>query len=167
MQPDEPWSTWTALAYMVTGSLAVAYADGSAESWVFFVFCYLLAVGTGWMHWRWTPDTQDLDRSGMNASFAALAVLGVGGGPWLMAAWGLLAGGMEWLMEFPNRPLVVAFGSVPLAAMMAAGDWWNAFGAVACFSAGYLMWTLDSDLTHGIWHVFTAAGMYVFFVGVL
>lgn len=165
--PDEPWSTWTAPAYLLAGALGVAYAEGVAESWVFFGFTFLLMAGTGWMHWRWTPDTRDLDRSGMNATFAALAVWGVGGGPILMAVYGLLSAGSEWVLEFENRPLVLAYGSVPLAALIASGAYGDAFGAVACFAAGYTFWLLDTDLPHGIWHILTAAGMFTLFVGVV
>ena len=147
----------TCAAYVVFGLMSGDVVFAIAMCW--------LAVGSALFHGYPTMLTDALDRSGMYAAMAYLALP-----HWSAAAPAAVVGFL-----LPGNVLVPAIGA------LFAGFIWRAWSALPVFALAYVIWNIgkrrwddDGDpvtvpwyarYCHGAWHVLTAYGMWLMRVG--
>lgn len=162
LDPAEPFSALTAWFYPVAGAWIYLVAnDGPA----LFTMLALALLGAGtWAYHTWPQKewARDLDHAGMNAAFMAAATATVGAPWWGVAGNGTAGALAEYIGDFQNYALMG--GLVVL--MVAAGGYGGAslFG-LSCMALGYVAWSFESDIAHGIWHLLTAVGTCFLYLG--
>lgn len=177
MYLQERKAVWTNAAYPAAG----IYAAIQWPFWLSFMFlAVMLYMGaTSWgYHWhtdrnkkkRW----QRLDEGGMYISlwflFVAFLVAGVVP-PWLMAAIGMAVGifmAFNWERFGSFQAVFCLFSSLTVLAAYFHGPlvlWPLAVFILAFITrqVGQRMVFWWKDLTHGIWHLLTAYGFYLFY----
>ncbi len=155
---DFEWvNVLTNVAYAGFGILSGDLLFGTAMCW--------LAVGSGLFHAKRTKVTTAIDHSGMYAAMGTLAV------PyWGTTLWFAVVGAV-----LPGNVLVPAMGFLFILAV------WGAWSALPVFALAYVIWNVgkrrwDDDANpqtapwyarycHGAWHVLTAYGMWMVWVG--
>lgn len=163
--PEDPISTSTAPAYFVMGLLL--YRDlGTPESAVFALCLLALTAGTAAMHYRWSEGTASADHAGMNATYLALLTYGLGGGALAMGV-AALAGAVlvEFVLNHRNRVLmgVCVWGAI--VAGLAGGTPSLTITGVLLMAVGMAFWLMRNDIAHGLWHLLTAPGTALLYLG--
>lgn len=165
IDPDEPISTWTGLAYGVAGVLL--YRELATPEAAVMALCLVaLTAGTVAMHYRWTERTSRADNAAMNATYLALLTFALGGGavPMGLAALGGVA--VEVVFERPNRVLMgVCVWAAIVAGLTGFHPTLTVLGIVL-MAGGFGFWLQKTDLHHGLWHLMTAPGTAFLYLGV-
>lgn len=168
----QPVSTWTALAYVAAG-VVVGFLQGwTLPATVFAAAMALLAAGTAAMHARHGESwAHDLDHAGMNAAYGALATRAATGDGTL-AALAMIAAAVsgallvEAYLDRPNRELMGAFVWVTFVAGVTTGAVPMAVAGLILMGVGFLAHRKGGDYYHAAWHVLTAAGTALLYLGV-
>lgn len=157
---EEPWSTWSAAAYvLVAGALVVR--TGEPAAYVLAACLTVLAIGTALMHAGWTRRRGTLDHAGMQATLCALATLAVGG-PWWLALVGAAGAALalEVWLQVPVRPLMGVWLYVIICGGIVSGAWLPLGLGLGLLALAWGWWWVRGDRAHAMWHVFSAAGFY-------
>lgn len=170
MKADQPLSTYSALFYPIAGGWILAL-DSGLTAWIAFLALVLLGAGTAGYHWRGDDPIEvagvsinlhDLDQAGMNATYMAVATAAVGA-PWWGVAGNSAAGvAAEYLGDYANHALM---GGLVLLTVAAHGYSPMSLFGLGCMALGYVAWSFRTDLTHAIWHLFTAVGTCFLYLG--
>lgn len=165
IQPDEPISTWTGLAYGVVGVL-LWLELGTPEAAVMALCLVALTAGTVAMHYRWTEEASRADNAAMNATYLALLTLALGGGAVPMGLAALGGAALEVWTDRPNRVLmgVCVWGGI-VAGMVGSASTLTVSGVIL-MTAGFFFWLQKSDVSHGLWHLLTAPGTALLYLGI-
>jgi predicted membrane channel-forming protein YqfA (hemolysin III family) len=174
--PVEPINTYTNLAYLAAGWVALRSVGGGPAT-VFFVAMAFLCFGSAIYHGVKTRWSARWDHGGMYAVMGGLAFyVVVIGHPW--EAWITLAGAalggiaLAWFLEgkvIARMALLLALISV---GVFTSGNSTLGLYSLGLFVAAIIVWLTDKytgvlgRVGHGLWHVLTAAGIAVMFAAI-
>lgn len=166
----------TCQAYVSAGLACVVYKP-TAAGWVFGGWMVWLGVASAIYHAReGSLKGLRLDHASMYGTFVALAIYTGTDHPqaWIaMLAGGLLVG---WLYAGqPDRlvvvsmtilePMMVVLGCLAGVFVLYAGVWQVALSAALLVAVGWWVWHRDGQWAHGTWHILTATGIMLLFLG--
>ena len=177
--PVEPRNAYSNVSYLLAG-LAVVWASGGRFSAAVLALALVsLGLGSALYHGLKTPWAVQMDRAGMYAVFAALAIYALA--PvhpaigWVMLGGAVAAAvGFAWVRpgDLNERMglllLVVSLRGFLLGSPLYAGL------ALLMFAAAFTAWTLDKNRPpklgpwgHAIWHVGTAGAVGLMYRAVM
>lgn len=151
----ELYSSLTSLSYIVIGFFVLR------KGYPFISYCLLvLGIGSFSFHFFGVPFAQILDRIGMIFMFTSLLLFLLGRKGWRGLS--LVIGTLLIILTlFIPSFLVIAilFFLVIVAKMLEHGlD--SGLYIMFVFSTAYTAWIINEDLSHSMWHIITAYGIY-------
>jgi len=162
----EPWSTWTALVYVVLG-VGFVLTFGTSKAILFGSTMVGLGVGTAWMHSQSKDDRElerTVDHAFIHAVFSVLLLNAIGAPFWLMLAG---AGAATYILEaelnLPLRPLVGIYLSLMLVASIINGTFLTFLAGFGFLAVAFYIERFGGDFWHGMWHLVTAPGIVILF----
>jgi hypothetical protein len=171
--PIGPINTWSNLAYLVAGVAAVLVRPG-LWSLAIAVLFGALAVASAWYHGTKTLTSARADNAAIYAIFTALLFRVFGGAPLLGV---LAANALAWAFAFGPwwrsvlEPVAGALALITLIATAARGSLSLVAVSFALFLLAYVAWRADLNRKfplprwgHAVWHILTAAALFVLFV---
>jgi hypothetical protein len=174
--PVEPVNTYSNLAYLAAGWVALRSVGGGPAT-VFFIAMAFLCFGSALYHGVKTRWSARWDHGGMYAVMAGLTfyvvVVGHPSETWIMLAGAAASGiALAWLLDgnlMARMALLLALISVGVFTSGNATLGWYSLGL---FVLAIIVWLIDKHtgvlgrVGHGLWHVFTAAAIAVMFAAI-
>lgn len=159
----EPYSTFSCIAYIAAGLLALTYDPLQVYASITVIF---LGVGSALFHATGKRFHQHLDVFGMYLTFSALMILNIGGSE-MMIIPAFLIGFLSFFArdDFTSDYIVGGLALFAIAMWIPGHSLAMIISVLGLFGFAVLLrkkW--NNDIIHSIWHLLTASGIYLLMI---